>query len=102
MADEKSGKELLGVGVKAAGEYFIPGGSNLVKGDLVQGGLHAALGIAARAMFGLPGLVVVSLNSLTKSVTGQHIHEHLGLLQKNQPSQEIQGQGETRSQGDVH
>lgn len=78
---EMTNTEILSTGVKAAGEYLIPGGSNLIKGDLAQGILHAGLGFAARAAFGLPGLIAVSLNSLTRSVSGRHIHEHLGLWQ---------------------
>lgn len=64
-------------GVKVAGEFFIPGGSNLVKGDIKQAGLHAVLGIAARAVFGPIGLLVVCANSFTKATTGHHLHEHL-------------------------
>jgi hypothetical protein len=79
MANEKTGAEILGVGVKAAGEYLIPGGSNLIKGDLATGVTYAALGFLAKAAFGIPGLVVVSLNSLTKSVTGKNAMEYLGV-----------------------
>lgn len=100
-ANDKTGVEILSTGVKAAGEYLIPGGSNLVKGDLGQGILHAALGFAARAAFGLPGLIVVSMNSLTKSVSGRHIHEHLGLWQKGEQPASQQGKSEVpaRTQG---
>ncbi|HSU84482.1 MAG TPA: DUF6072 family protein [Thermoanaerobaculia bacterium] len=79
MANEKTGAEILGVGVKAASEYVIPGGSNLIKGDLATGVTHAALGFLAKAAFGLPGLIAVSLNSLTKSVTGKNALEYLGV-----------------------
>jgi len=65
--------------VKFASEYLSPGGSNLVEGNYVQGALHAALGLIARSVFGLPGLIAVSANSFTKATTGRHIHEHLGL-----------------------
>jgi hypothetical protein len=60
-------------------EYLLPGGSNLAQGDIVQGGIHVGLGFLARAVFGLPGLLLVSANSFTKAVTGRHLHEHLGL-----------------------
>jgi hypothetical protein len=60
-------------------EFLVPGGSNLVQGDIKTGGLHVALGFAAKAFFGLPGLLLVSANSFTKAMTGRHLHEHLGL-----------------------
>ena len=66
-------------GVDFASELIVPGGSNLVEGNYVQGAIHAALGLIARSMFGLPGLIAVSANSFTKATTGRHIHEHLGL-----------------------
>ena len=67
------------LGVQFASEVLMPGGSNLVKGDLKQAGIHAVLGIAARAVFGLPGLILVSANSFTKASTGRSLLEHLNL-----------------------
>ena len=61
-----------------AGETLVPGGANLLRGDIVQGGLHVVLGFAARSLFGLPGLALVSANSLVKATTGRHLTEHLG------------------------
>jgi hypothetical protein len=63
--------------VKLAGEALIPGGSNLINGDLKQGAVHAVLGFAARAVFGLPGLLIVCANSYSKATTGQHLTESL-------------------------
>jgi hypothetical protein len=63
--------------VKLAGEVIVPGGSNLIKGDIKQGAIHAVLGLAARAAFGLPGLLIVSANSYSKAVTGRHLTENL-------------------------
>ena len=79
MKSETEELEPLKSSVKLAGEYILPGGSNLVEGDFVQGGIHAVLGLVARSIFGLPGLIAVSANSFTKATTGRHIHEHLGL-----------------------
>ena len=79
MKSEAEELEPLRSSAKFASEYFSPGGSNMVKGDLVQGVLHATLGLIARSVFGLPGLIAVSANSFTKATTGRHIHEHLGL-----------------------
>lgn len=63
--------------VKLAGEYILPGGSNLLNGDIKQGAIHAILGLAARAAFGLPGLLLVSANSYSKATTGRHLTENL-------------------------
>lgn len=63
--------------VKLAGEVLLPGGSNLIKGDIKQGAIHAVLGLAARAAFGLPGLLLVSANSFSKATTGRHLTENL-------------------------
>ena len=62
-----------------ASETLVPGGANLVHGDFGQAGLHFVLGVAARSLFGLPGLVLVTANSLVKAKTGRHLTEHLGL-----------------------
>lgn len=59
------------------GETMIPGGSNLLKGDVRQAVIHAAGGLMARSLFGLPGMLVVASNSFVKATTGKHLHEHL-------------------------
>ncbi len=69
----------LQAGVDFASELIIPGGSNLVEGDFKQGAIHAVLGLVAKSMFGLPGLIAVSANSFSKATTGRHLYEHLGL-----------------------
>ena len=79
MANESDNLDPVKRTVLFTSEYLLPGGSNLAQGDIVQGGLHVALGLVARSMFGLPGLLVVSANSFTKAITGRHLHEHLGL-----------------------
>lgn len=60
-------------GVQFAGEVIIPGGSNLVGGDYKTGGVYAALGLAAKAIFGVPGLLVVSASSFANAVTGRNL-----------------------------
>lgn len=79
MADENDNLEPVKKTMLFTSEYLVPGGSNLIKGDLKQGGLHVALGFAAKMVFGLPGLLAVSANSFTKAMTGRHLYEHLGL-----------------------
>lgn len=67
--------------VHMASEFVVPGGSNLIEGDYVQGAIHVVLGLVAKSMFGLPGLILVAANSFTKAETGRHLHEHLGIGQ---------------------
>lgn len=78
MAEKVESLEAVKRGVQFSSEVLVPGGSNLIKGDLVNGGIYAALGFMAKSMFGLPGLIIVSTDSFTKAVTGRHIYEHLG------------------------
>jgi len=77
MSNESESIQALKTGVQISSEIVIPGGSNLVKGDLLQGGIHAGLGIVARILFGVPGVILVSTNSLSKALTGRHLYEHL-------------------------
>lgn len=66
---------------EVASELFIPGGANIIKGDLVSGGAHFVLGLLAKAVFGAPGLLLIHANSLVKARTGQHLHGLLGSIQ---------------------
>ena len=77
MSNESESIQSLKTGIQISSEIVIPGGSNLVKGDLLQGGIHAGLGIVARMLFGVPGLILVSTNSISKALTGRHLYEHL-------------------------
>jgi hypothetical protein len=61
-----------------AAETLFPGGSNALKGDLKTAGIFAALGFAARAALGLPGVLLVSAASFTKAVTGHQLVEVFG------------------------
>jgi hypothetical protein len=67
--------EMLKTGVQLASEVVLPGGSNLIKGDLVNGGIYVLLGIAARVMFGVPGMLLVGASSFAKATTGQNLLE---------------------------
>ena len=64
--------------VAFACEVLMPGGSNLVRGDLKQALIHGAGGLIARSLFGLPGVVFVGSNSFVKATTGRHLYEYLG------------------------
>jgi len=61
----------LAVGVLS--EAIVPGGSNLLKGDLTQGAIHLILGVGATLAFGPIGLLAVKANSLSKATTGQSL-----------------------------
>ena len=65
----------LMAGMEFCGEYLVPGGSNLVKGDILQAALHAGLGLGAWAFLGPPGLLLVSSDSISKALTGRHLHQ---------------------------
>jgi hypothetical protein len=78
-------------GIQFASEVVFPGGSNAVNGDFKTAGIHAAAGLAAKALFGIPGLLVVSANSFSKAVTGQNLIDLMKTIppvKLNQPSVE--------------
>jgi len=75
MPDDSEEKRSFKAGLEFCGEVLVPGGSNLVKGDWKQAGIHAALGVAARSVFGVPGLLLVSSDSIVKALTGRHLLE---------------------------
>lgn len=78
VAEEPLPAEPLRNAVAFACEALVPGGSNLVKGDLKQALIHGAGGLLARSTFGLPGVVFVGSNSFAKATTGRHLYEYLG------------------------
>ncbi|HMF57746.1 MAG TPA: DUF6072 family protein [Pyrinomonadaceae bacterium] len=79
MASATENVQTMKTGLQFVSEAVIPGGSNLVNGDLKQAAIHAVLGIIAGSIFGLPGALLVAANSFTKATTGHHIHEALNL-----------------------
>jgi hypothetical protein len=84
---EVNNAQAVKTGVQFAGEVIIPGGSNFVGGDYKTGGIYAALGLAAKLVFGVPGLLVVSASSLTNAVTGKNLIDFM----KSVPPVEIDG-----------
>jgi Family of unknown function (DUF6072) len=88
MANETENTQLKS-GIALAGEYLVPGGANLVAGQYKDAGIHAAAGLLAKVLLGIPGLLVVSANSFSKAVTGQNLWEHLsGATKDNQGLQQ--------------
>jgi len=71
--------------VQLASEFVVPGGSNLINGDIKQGGMHVLLGLAAGAVLGPVGIFAVAANSFSKATTGRHLYEHLNLARTNAP-----------------
>jgi hypothetical protein len=86
MADELGGNSALQRTAEVASEYFIPGGANLIKGDLISGAAHLAAGVVAKAVFGVPGILLVHANSLMKARTGQNLYNLLGGIQFAPPA----------------
>jgi hypothetical protein len=70
--------EVINTGLKLGAEVLVPGGSNIVKGDLGTAAAHVVLGLGTKALFGLPGLIAVSANSLSNAFTGRGLLSHLG------------------------
>lgn len=81
MAAEKtqateSSNEPIKNAVQLASEFVVPGGSNLIKGDIKTGGLHLLLGLAAGALLGPIGVLAVGANSYSRATTGLNVYEH--------------------------
>lgn len=83
-------RQTITTAAEFAAETLVPGGANIVKGDLKNAGIYAAVGLAARYAFGLPGLLLVSVDSFTKATTGRRITEHLGLWQRETPAEPVE------------
>jgi hypothetical protein len=69
------------VAVYAATEAVVPGASNLLEKNYKNGFIHLVAGIAASAIYGPAGMLLVAANSLHKSVTGDQLYERLGVFQ---------------------
>jgi hypothetical protein len=64
-------------GIKAVGEAVIaPGSSLIIDGDVKNGAMHLAGGLAAKAFLGPIGWGLVAADSFSLSVSGKHIHQH--------------------------
>jgi len=58
---------------KATLDLGLPGFSLYVDKELKQGLIHSLLGVAAGAAFGVPGLLLVSANSIARANSGKHL-----------------------------
>jgi hypothetical protein len=57
--------------------WVVPGTSELLEGHIASGAVHAALGLAARAWLGAPGVLLVAADSYSSSVTGKYLHQQV-------------------------
>ena len=74
---ELSGGQIASRGIKIAGEALVvPGSSLILDGKILAGGAHLVGGILAKMALGPLGCILVAANSYSKSVSGQHLHEH--------------------------
>jgi hypothetical protein len=55
----------------------IPGTSEFLEGHIVSGAIHAVAGVAARALLGVPGVLLVAADSYSSSVTGKYLHQQV-------------------------
>jgi hypothetical protein len=70
--------------VKLAGEGLIaPGTSLLLDGDIKAGGAHVVAGLAAKALLGPVGWLLVAANSFSKSATGKSLYEQFAPAKKD-------------------
>jgi uncharacterized protein DUF6072 len=88
MSNEAETSNLQKV-LMVAGESVVPGGSHVVKGDLKQAGIHAVFGLAAKAAFGIPGLILVSASSLSKALTGRSVLDQFSGGEKEEKKESI-------------
>ncbi len=64
-------------GAKVVSEaIFAPGSSLLIDGDVKNGVLHLAGGLAAKTLLGPAGWALAAANSYSLSTTNRHLHEH--------------------------
>jgi hypothetical protein len=63
--------------VKLVGEALLPGTSLLIEGKFVEGAVHTALGLGARAVLGPVGCMIIAGDSFSKSVTGKNLWQHV-------------------------
>lgn len=72
------GDNPLTMGLKLIGELaFTPGTSLLLDGKVKSGIAHVGVGLVARRLLGLPGLLLVGADSYSQSVTGKSLLEHV-------------------------
>ncbi len=72
---------VLAKGLKILGEVVLtPGTSLLLDGQFKPGMVHVGIGLVARRMLGLPGLLLVGANSYSQSVTGKSLLTHAQAL----------------------
>jgi Family of unknown function (DUF6072) len=74
--DQPQPQDQIRNAVQLAGEYVLPGASNLMNGDLKTGGIHLLLGLAAGALLGPIGMLAVKANSYSRATTGRNVYEH--------------------------
>jgi len=74
MADDNT----IGNAVKLIGELAVlPGTSQLLDGNITSGAVHAALGLAAGALLGIPGVILVAANSYSQSVSNKGLYDYV-------------------------
>jgi hypothetical protein len=82
MSDTKSDATVANA-VKLAGEGLIaPGTSLLLDGDFKMGGVHVVAGLAAKALLGPIGWLLVAANSFSSSTTGKNLFEQFAPAKK--------------------
>jgi hypothetical protein len=64
--------------IKLIGECAIfPGTSQFLDGNVASGAVHVVVGLAARALLGIPGLILVAANSYSQSVSNRGLYDYV-------------------------
>jgi hypothetical protein len=81
-------ENVVGNAVRLVGEWFLPGASRLIDGEIKEGVLYAAAGLAARVLVGPIGLLLVKADSFSLSATGKHLPAAVGLGRETEEERE--------------
>ena len=64
--------------IKLIGECAVfPGTSQFLDGNFTSGVAHVAVGLAAKAFLGIPGIVLVATNSYMQSVSNKGLYDYV-------------------------
>lgn len=82
MADENDapspGSQVLNAVKFLANTAVMPGTSQIVEGQVGSGVVYGLVGLLGRALLGPMGVLVVGLDSYSKSAAGKHLWELFG------------------------
>ena len=64
--------------IKLIGDFAVfPGTSQFLDGNIPSGVAHVAIGLAAKALLGIPGIMLVAANSYSQSVSKKGLYDYV-------------------------